>query len=137
MKIVDEVEIEISGEEGARLFAAAGPALDGLRLRLVRDGVSASVEIDFEEARSLRRYLDAHVPRTRHTPSDSLEFEALDAALVFHPDNMGEPFRAGLTASFRSSRLGCTWVFMENRQAETLKRFVDTHAPAPAPVPGR
>ena len=137
MKTVDETEIEILGEEGARLYATFGAAIEGMRLRIARDGVSTALELDGEETARLRDFLDERVPRGRATRDGSLEFEGEDASLVFYPDNMGEPYRSGLTASVRSERRGSRWIFIENRQAEMLKRFVAERAPSAAPAPGR
>jgi hypothetical protein len=135
MKMVAETEIEILAENGARLFAAAGPEIEGMRLRVVRDGVSSTVEIDFDETRSLREFLDESVPSGRYR-GGTLEFECDGASLAFYPDNMGEPYRSGITVSVRSQPHGSNWAFVENRQAQVLKRFVEQHGPRPAPAPG-
>ncbi|MGY3581977.1 hypothetical protein ACVIGB_001100 [Bradyrhizobium sp. USDA 4341] len=125
MRIVAEQEIEILGVDGHRLVATFAPDQEALRLRLVNDGSGRTVLLDAEEATRLSEFLEDRVPRGAGRPG-ALQFanDTSDTIVSFYADNMGEPFREGISISFRPKQDHAVHVFMENGEADRLRKFV-------------
>jgi hypothetical protein len=125
MEIVAEHEIEVRGEDGHRLLATFIPEQGTLRLRLVNDGGGQTALLDAEEAAKLAEYLGDRIPRLE-AKAGALKFTtaAGDTVVSFYPDNMGEPFREGISVSLRPAENHGSHVFMEVREAGRLQKFV-------------
>jgi hypothetical protein len=125
MKTIFEDEIEILGEDGNRLVATFPLDKAVLRLRLINDGSGRTVLLDAEEATKLAEFLEDRIPQL-DAKTGALKFAtaAGDTVISFYPDNMGEPFREGISISLRPNEDHGTHVFMETREAQRLQRFV-------------
>lgn len=124
MKLISEQEIEIRGEEYGHVIATFMQDQGALRIRLIVDGEGYTALLDAHEASQLSDFLEASVPR-RGARVNSLTFanEANDTMMSFYPDNMGEPFREGISVSLRPIHDHGAHVFMEEVEAGRFRKF--------------
>lgn len=136
MKIVDMTAKEFLGEEGAHLFAEFDPQRDGVRLHIKSDGKSRTIDLDVAETARLTEAMATSDPTDRKRGREfSVRFNGPDElTLAIYADNMGEPYRSGISVWLSSPKIHAG-LFLGAREAAEFSDFLAANAPSAALSP--
>jgi hypothetical protein len=141
VETIENREIELLGEEGARATVSFDdgswyPDRAGMQMSLYNGSNSSKFYLDLEEAIQLQAMIAAQIPR-RKFGGKGVTFEGRAGhSVAFYPDNMGEPFREGMSIYHRAGddHPGIH-VFLKNAVATILGNAIRTALVDPSPRP--